>query len=118
VYFKIVPNVHARRARRYVVQLKEVLASRTKIFIVLELITGGELFDKIVSEGRCEPCDAGIDLTECLKMLAMLEGDHKAWACPTPLKARPAWANRPALAKPPGLPDAWPQCACVGGSAI
>mmetsp|Transcript_42611 Transcript_42611/g.70586 ORF Transcript_42611/g.70586 Transcript_42611/m.70586 type:complete len:493 (-) Transcript_42611:501-1979(-) len=37
---------------RHVVQLLEVLASRTKIFIVLELITGGELFDKIVSEGR------------------------------------------------------------------
>lgn len=35
-----------------VVQLKEVLASRTKIFIVLELITGGELFDKIVAAGR------------------------------------------------------------------
>jgi len=35
-----------------VVVLREVLASRTKIFIVLELITGGELFDKIVSEGR------------------------------------------------------------------
>ncbi len=29
--------------------MKEVLASRTKIFIVLELVTGGELFDKIVS---------------------------------------------------------------------
>jgi len=37
---------------RHVVQLLEVLASKTKIFIVLELITGGELFDKIVSEGR------------------------------------------------------------------
>ncbi|DAZ92648.1 TPA: hypothetical protein N0F65_000593, partial [Lagenidium giganteum] len=37
---------------KHVVVLKEVLASRTKIFIVLELITGGELFDKIVSEGR------------------------------------------------------------------
>lgn len=37
---------------RYVVVLREVLASRTKIFIVLELITGGELFDKIVNEGR------------------------------------------------------------------
>jgi len=29
-----------------------VLASRTRIFIVLELVTGGELFDKIVSTGR------------------------------------------------------------------
>ena len=37
---------------KYVVGMKEVLASRTKIFIVLELVTGGELFDKIVSEGR------------------------------------------------------------------
>jgi serine/threonine protein kinase len=37
---------------RHVVKLYEVLASRTKIFIVLELITGGELFDKIVAEGR------------------------------------------------------------------
>jgi serine/threonine protein kinase len=42
----------------YVVDLKEVLASRTKIFIVLELITGGELFDKIVSEGRFDENNA------------------------------------------------------------
>mmetsp|Transcript_69843 Transcript_69843/g.195280 ORF Transcript_69843/g.195280 Transcript_69843/m.195280 type:complete len:436 (-) Transcript_69843:66-1373(-) len=35
-----------------IVKLTEVLASRTKIFIVLELVTGGELFDKIVSAGR------------------------------------------------------------------
>lgn len=34
------------------VQLREVLASKTKIFIVLELVTGGELFDKLVTEGR------------------------------------------------------------------
>ena len=33
--------------QRHVVNLLEVLASRTKIFIVLELVTGGELFDRI-----------------------------------------------------------------------
>ncbi|KAK7301076.1 hypothetical protein RJT34_11935 [Clitoria ternatea] len=35
-----------------VVRLHEVLASRTKIYIILEFITGGELFDKIVKSGR------------------------------------------------------------------
>ncbi len=35
-----------------VVRMYEVLASRTKIFIVLELVSGGELFDKIVSKKR------------------------------------------------------------------
>lgn len=44
---------HRFRSDRYVVQLREVLASKSKIFIVLELITGGELFDKLVTEGRC-----------------------------------------------------------------
>jgi len=43
---------------KHVVQLREVLASRTKIFIVLDIITGGELFDKIVSEGRLKEDDA------------------------------------------------------------
>ncbi|XP_061363678.1 CBL-interacting serine/threonine-protein kinase 3-like [Gastrolobium bilobum] len=35
-----------------VVQLYEVMGSKTKIYIILEFVTGGELFDKIVNHGR------------------------------------------------------------------
>ncbi|KAK7385422.1 hypothetical protein VNO78_31140 [Psophocarpus tetragonolobus] len=42
----------------YVVRLHEVLASRTKIYIILEFITGGELFDKIVSLGRLSEAES------------------------------------------------------------
>ena len=43
----------------HVVKLVEVLANNTKIFIVLELISGGDLFDKMrerasgLTEGEC-----------------------------------------------------------------
>lgn len=43
---------------KYVVGLIEVLASKTKIFIVLELVTGGELFDKIVNVGKLSETQA------------------------------------------------------------
>lgn len=35
----------------HIVNLLEVMSSRDKIFMVMELVTGGELFDKIVAEG-------------------------------------------------------------------
>ncbi|XP_054799000.1 CBL-interacting serine/threonine-protein kinase 8-like isoform X7 [Prosopis cineraria] len=41
-----------------VVRLHEVLASRTKIYIILEFITGGELFDKIVHHGRISEAES------------------------------------------------------------
>ncbi|KAL5994818.1 CBL-interacting serine/threonine-protein kinase 3 [Asimina triloba] len=41
-----------------VVRLYEVMGSKTKIFIVLEFVTGGELFDKIVNHGRMREDDA------------------------------------------------------------
>ena len=37
-----------------VVRLIEVLASKTKVFIVLELVTGGELFDVIKAHGKLD----------------------------------------------------------------
>lgn len=36
----------------HIVAVKDVFATQKKIFIVLELVEGGELFDKIASEGR------------------------------------------------------------------
>lgn len=36
----------------YIVRLHEVLSSKSKIYIILEFITGGELFDKIVHQGK------------------------------------------------------------------
>lgn len=36
----------------YIVRLHEVLASQTKIYIILEFVPGGELFDKIVHRGK------------------------------------------------------------------
>lgn len=35
-----------------IVRLHEVLASRTKIYIILEFVSGGELFDRIVHQGK------------------------------------------------------------------
>eukprot|EP00163_Fabomonas_tropica_P027260 TRINITY_DN5198_c0_g1_i1.p2 TRINITY_DN5198_c0_g1~~TRINITY_DN5198_c0_g1_i1.p2 ORF type:complete len:100 (+),score=26.40 TRINITY_DN5198_c0_g1_i1:148-447(+) len=40
-------SIMKKMKMKHIVDLLEVLASQTKIFIVLELITGGELFDKI-----------------------------------------------------------------------
>ncbi|PKA59668.1 CBL-interacting protein kinase 8 [Apostasia shenzhenica] len=42
----------------HVVRLHEVLASRRKIYIILEFITGGELFDKIVCHGKLSETDS------------------------------------------------------------
>ncbi|XP_025078236.1 calcium/calmodulin-dependent protein kinase type IV-like isoform X2 [Pomacea canaliculata] len=42
----------------HIIRLKEVYESTTQIFLVLELVTGGELFDRIVSRGYYTEKDA------------------------------------------------------------
>lgn len=49
-----------------IVNLKEVLASRSKIFIVLEFIQGGELFDKIVDAGKFDEATARFYLRQLI----------------------------------------------------
>ncbi|KAI4300025.1 hypothetical protein L6164_033444 [Bauhinia variegata] len=41
-----------------VIRMHEVMASKTKIYIVMEYVMGGELFDKIASKGRLKEDEA------------------------------------------------------------
>ena len=69
--------------QRHVVNLLEVLASRTKIFIVLELVTGGELFDKIVTAGRFDEDTARAYFRE---LISGVEHCHRQGVCHRDLK--------------------------------
>ncbi|KAK4488145.1 hypothetical protein RD792_003887 [Penstemon davidsonii] len=42
----------------HVIRMFEVMASKTKIYIVMEFVTGGELFDKIATRGRLKEDEA------------------------------------------------------------
>lgn len=50
----------------YVIRLKEVFETPTQIFMVLELVTGGELFDRIVSRGTYTEKDAAKAISDIL----------------------------------------------------
>mmetsp|Transcript_18578 Transcript_18578/g.59410 ORF Transcript_18578/g.59410 Transcript_18578/m.59410 type:complete len:336 (+) Transcript_18578:128-1135(+) len=69
--------------QRHVVNLIEVLASRTRIFIVLELVTGGELFDKIVSTGRFDEPTARAYFRQ---LICGVEYCHRQGVCHRDLK--------------------------------
>ena len=68
---------------KYVVSLIEVLASKTKIFIVLELVTGGELFDKIVQQKRLSEEQAKFYFCQ---LVEGVEYCHKLGVCHRDLK--------------------------------
>ena len=67
----------------YIVGMIEVLASKTKIFIVLDLVTGGELFDKIVSVGKLSEQEA---LFYFSQLVDGVEYCHKLGVCHRDLK--------------------------------
>ena len=78
------------------VELKEVLASRQQIFMVMELVHGGELFDKIIAEGPMsvgfyikhqqisEVCKSSMSLALIIKQLWSKRS--KAYTCILSLK--------------------------------
>lgn len=53
----------------HIVNLKEVLSSKENIFVVVELVTGGELFDKIALEGPMKEKQAQIIFSQILSAI-------------------------------------------------
>ena len=82
--------------QKHVVNLLEVLASRTKIFIVLELVTGGELFDKIVTAGRFDEDNARNYFRQ---LISGVEYCHKQGVCHRDLKPENLLLDNDALLK-------------------
>lgn len=66
-----------------IVGMIEVLASKTKIFIVLDLVTGGELFDKIVAAGKLGEEEARFYFAQ---LIEGVEYCHKLGICHRDLK--------------------------------
>lgn len=54
----------------HVVNLKEIMSSREKIYMVLELVTGGDLFDKIAAEGPLKEPEARILFAQIVSALS------------------------------------------------
>ncbi|KAI8829827.1 kinase-like domain-containing protein [Chytriomyces cf. hyalinus JEL632] len=51
-------NILIRVQHEHIVQLYEMFAIENKIYLVMEMVTGGELFDDIVSKGKYNEIDA------------------------------------------------------------
>lgn len=66
-----------------VVQMYETVASKSKIFIVLELVRGGELFDQIVNEGTFEEKKANLYFRQLLEGMQYC---HEQGVCHRDLK--------------------------------
>ena len=66
-----------------IIAIKDVFATTTKIFIVLELVEGGELFDKIVESGKFSEPQARFYMRQ---LIEGMECCHNAGICHRDLK--------------------------------
>jgi len=57
-----------------IIRLQEVLASDAQIFIVLEFAAGGELFNRVVAEGKLSESDARDYFLKLLEVLEYMHG--------------------------------------------
>jgi len=68
-------RVLKRLDHRNVVKLLEAYESRTCVYLVMELVTGGELFDRIVEKGSYSEKDAADLIKQVLSAVAYMHGE-------------------------------------------
>ncbi|KAM4574679.1 calcium/calmodulin-dependent protein kinase type IV [Fundulus diaphanus] len=68
-------GVLLRLSHPNIIQLKEIFETDTDIALVLELVTGGELFDRIVERGYYSERDAAHVIKQILEAVAYLHGN-------------------------------------------
>jgi 5'-AMP-activated protein kinase catalytic alpha subunit len=71
-----------------IIAIKDVFATTTKIFIVLEVVEGGELFDKIVESGKFTEPQARFYMRQ---LIEGMECCHNAGICHRDLKPEVSW---------------------------
>ncbi|KXJ07736.1 calcium/calmodulin-dependent protein kinase type IV [Exaiptasia diaphana] len=58
-----------------IIQLKEIFESKTQLFMVLELVTGGELFERVVERGFYSEKDAAEAVRQIVEAVAYLHSN-------------------------------------------
>ena len=57
-----------------IIALKEIFDSKSKLYLVMELVSGGELFDRIVEKGSYTEKDASILIKKVVDAISYLHG--------------------------------------------
>jgi protein serine kinase H len=69
-------TILSRVQHPYVIRLEEVFRSTSKLFIVMELASGGEMYDRVVSKGRYTEVEARQAVRMLLNGLSYLHSLH------------------------------------------
>uniref|UniRef100_A0AC35GUI1 Protein kinase domain-containing protein n=1 Tax=Panagrolaimus sp. PS1159 TaxID=55785 RepID=A0AC35GUI1_9BILA len=67
-------SILSRVQHPFVIRLEEVFRSASKLFIVMEMASGGEMYDRVVSKGRYSEIEARQAVRMLLNGLAYLHG--------------------------------------------
>ena len=73
-FTRIQREIHILRKLRHpnIVQLYEILESETKIYLIMEYVSGGELFQHIVKNKRLSECEAATLFSQIIEAIEYL----------------------------------------------